>query len=70
MNHPVTTISADVLHHLHDEDITAAAALVHGSNNGIALIELLELLWTTGNPLAQTLIPAVLERLQQLRPST
>jgi len=61
-------LTVDVLDCLHASDMDAAAKLVRASNNGIALIELLELLWTTGAPRSKWLIAPVLERLEQLRP--
>lgn len=63
------TLTVDILDRLHADDVETATALVRDSSDGVALIELLEMLWSVGIPSAQTLIAPVLERLAQLRPA-
>jgi hypothetical protein len=69
-HHPRKTMSltANVLDRLDTADANAAADLVRASDDGVDLIELLEMLWSIDNPRAKPLIAPVLERLGQLRP--
>ena len=61
------TLTVDVLDRLHAEDVATATHLVQRSADGAALIELLEMLWSCEVEGANTVIDAVLQRLQQLR---
>lgn len=62
-------LTVDVLQdlELHDLQAAARAALQETNANAIALIELLEMLWSCDVEGANAVIDAVLLRLQQLR---
>ena len=62
------SLTVNVLDRLDTGDTNAAADLVRASDDGVDLIELLEMLWSIDNPRAKPLIAPVLERLGQLRP--
>lgn len=60
-------LTVDVLQDLDLHDLQAAARAALQENNAIALIELLEMLWSCDVEGANAVIDAVLQRLQQLR---
>jgi predicted kinase len=60
-------LTVNVLDDLGAHNLQAAAQAAQQENNAIALIELLEMLWSCDVEGANTVIDAVLLRLQQLR---
>ena len=60
-------LSVDVLLDLDTHNLQAAARAALQENNAIALIELLEMMWSCEVDGANAVIDAVLQRLQQLR---
>ena len=60
-------LTVEVLNDLEARNLQAAAQAALAENNAIALIELLEMLWSCDLEGANTVIDAVLQRLQQLR---
>ncbi|HTH10055.1 hypothetical protein [Acidovorax sp.] len=60
-------LTVTVLEDLGARNLQAAAQAALQENNAIALIELLEMLWSCDLQGAGTVIDAVLQRLQQLR---
>ncbi len=60
-------LTVDVLQDLELHDLQAAARAAQQEPNAIALIELLEMLWSCDVEGANAVIDAVLQRLQQLR---
>jgi hypothetical protein len=60
-------LMVDVLDRLEAQDFPSAAQAAMAENNAIALIELLEMLWSCEVDGANAVIDAVLQRLQQLR---
>ena len=60
-------LTVDVLQELELHDLQAAARAAQRETNAIALIELLEMLWSCDVEGANAVIDAVLLRLQQLR---
>ncbi|MBT9514284.1 MAG: hypothetical protein IV104_18245 [Acidovorax sp.] len=60
-------LTVDVLDDLDTHNLQAAAQAALQENNAIALIELLEMLWSCEVKGANAVIDAVLQRLQQLR---
>lgn len=60
-------LTVEVLNDLEARNLPAAAQAALAENNAIALIELLEMLWSCNLEGANTVIDAVLQRLQQLR---
>ncbi len=60
-------LTVDVLQDLDLHDLQAAARAALQENNAIALIELLEMMWSCEVEGANAVIDAVLQRLQQLR---
>ena len=60
-------LTVTVLEDLGARNLQAAAQSALQENNAIALIELLEMLWSCDLQGAGTVIDAVLQRLQQLR---
>ena len=60
-------LTVDVLQDLDLHDLQAAARAALQETNAIALIELLEMLWSWDVEGANAVIDAVLQRLQQLR---
>ncbi len=60
-------LTVEVLNDLEARNLQAAAQAALVENNAIALIELLEMLWSCDLEGANTVIDAVLQRLQQLR---
>lgn len=60
-------LTVEVLDQLEVRNPQAAANAALKENSAIALIELLEILWTCGLESANTVIDATLLRLQQLR---
>jgi hypothetical protein len=60
-------LTVDVLQDLDLHDLQAAARAALQENNAIALIELLEMMWSCEVDGANAVIDAVLQRLQQLR---
>ena len=60
-------LTVTVLEDLGARNLQAAAQAALQENNAIALIELLEMLWSCDPQGAGTVIDAVLQRLQQLR---
>jgi hypothetical protein len=60
-------LMVDVLDRLEAQDVPSAAQAAMAENNAIALIELLEMLWSCEVDGANAVIDAVLQRLQQLR---
>ena len=60
-------LTVEVLNDLEARNLQAAAQAALVENNAIALIELLEMLWSCDVEGANTVIDAVLQRLQQLR---
>ena len=60
-------LTVEVLNDLEASNLQAASQAALMENNAIALIELLEMLWSCNLEVANTVIDAVLQRLQQLR---
>ena len=60
-------LTVEVLNDLEARNLQAAAQAALVENNAIALIELLEMLWSCDLEGANTVIDAVLQRLLQLR---
>ena len=60
-------LTVEVLNDLEASNLQAALQAALMENNAIALIELLEMLWSCNLEGANTVIDAVLQRLQQLR---
>ena len=60
-------LTVDVLQDLDTHNLRAAARAALQENNAIALIELLEMMWSCEVDGANAVIDAVLQRLQQLR---
>ena len=60
-------LTVDVLQDLDTNNLQAAARAALQENNAIALIELLEMMWSCEVDGANAVIDAVLQRLQQLR---
>lgn len=60
-------LTVEVLNDLEASNLQAASQAALMENNAIALIELLEMLWSCNLDGANTVIDAVLQRLQQLR---
>ncbi|OYD50206.1 hypothetical protein CBY09_09045 [Acidovorax kalamii] len=60
-------MTVDVLQDLDLHDLQAAARAALQESNAIALIELLEMMWSCEVDGANAVIDAVLQRLQQLR---
>jgi hypothetical protein len=60
-------LTVTVLEDLGARNLQAAAQAALQENNAIALIELLEMLWSCDLQGAGTVIDAVLQRLQQLK---
>ena len=60
-------LTVDVLQDLDIHNLQAAARAALQENNAIALIELLEMMWSCEVEGANAVIDAVLQRLQQLR---
>jgi hypothetical protein len=60
-------LTVEVLNDLEARNLQAAQQAALEENNAIALIELLEMLWSCDLEGANTVIDAVLQRLQQLR---
>ena len=60
-------LTVNVLQDLDTNNLQAAARAALQEDNAIALIELLEMLWSCEVEGANTVIDAVLQRLQQLR---
>ena len=60
-------LTVEVLNNLEARNLQAAHQAALAENNAIALIELLEMLWSCDLKGANTVIDAVLQRLQQLR---
>ena len=60
-------LTVDVLRDLDTHNLQAAARAALQENNAIALIELLEMMWSCEVDGANAVIDAVLQRLQQLR---
>lgn len=60
-------LTVDVLQDLDTNNLQAAARAALQENNAIALIELLEMMWSCEVEGANAVIDAVLQRLQQLR---
>lgn len=60
-------LTVDVLQDLDIHNLQAAARAALQENNAIALIELLEMMWSCEVDGANAVIDAVLQRLQQLR---
>ncbi len=60
-------LTVEVLNDLEACNLPAASKAALNENNAIALIELLEMLWSCDLEGANTVIDAVLQRLQQLR---
>ena len=60
-------LTVDVLQDLDLHDLQAAARAALQETSAIALIELLEMLWSCDVEGANAVIDAVLQRLQQLR---
>ena len=60
-------LTVNVLQDLDTHNLQAAARAALQEDNAIALIELLEMLWSCEVEGANTVIDAVLQRLQQLR---
>lgn len=60
-------LTVEVLNDLEARNLQAAAQAALVENSAIALIELLEMLWSCDLEGANTVIDAVLQRLQQLR---
>ena len=60
-------LTVEVLNDLEASNLQAASQAALMENNAIALIELLEMLWSCNLEGANTVIDAVLQRLMQLR---
>jgi hypothetical protein len=60
-------LTVEVLNDLEARNLQAAHQAALEESNAIALIELLEMLWSCNLEGANTVIDAVLQRLQQLR---
>ena len=60
-------LTVDFLQDLDTHNLQAAARAALQENNAIALIELLEMMWSCEVDGANAVIDAVLQRLQQLR---
>ena len=60
-------LTVEVLNDLEASNLQAASQAALMENNALALIELLEMLWSCNLEGANTVIDAVLQRLQQLR---
>ena len=60
-------LTVEVLNDLEASNLQAASQAALMENNAIALIELLEMLWSCNLEGATTVIDAVLQRLLQLR---
>lgn len=60
-------LTVEVLNDLEASNLQAASRAALMENNAIALIELLEILWSCNLEGANTVIDAVLQRLLQLR---
>lgn len=60
-------LTVEVLNDLEASNLQAASQAALMENNAIALIELLEMLWSCNLDGANTVIDAVLQRLLQLR---
>lgn len=60
-------LTVEVLNDLEASNLQAASQAALMENNAIALIELLEMLWSCDLEGANTVIDAVLQRLLQLR---
>ena len=60
-------LTVNVLEELGARNLQAAAQAALQENDAIALIELLEMLWSCDMEGADTVIDAVLQRLQQLK---
>ena len=60
-------LTVEVLNDLDASNLQAASQAALMENNAIALIELLEILWSCNLEGANTVIDAVLQRLLQLR---
>ena len=60
-------LTVEVLNDLEASNLQAASQAALMENNAIALIELLEMLWSCNLEGANTVIDAVLQRLLQLR---
>ena len=60
-------LTVEVLNDLEASNLQAASQAALMENNAIALIELLEMLWSCNLEGANTVIDAVLQRLPQLR---
>ena len=60
-------LTVEVLNYLEASNLQAASQAALMENNAIALIELLEMLWSCNLEGANTVIDAVLQRLLQLR---
>lgn len=60
-------LTVEILNDLEARNLPAAHQAALEENNAIALIELLEMLWSCNLEGANTVIDAVLQRLQQLR---
>ena len=60
-------LTVEVLNDLEVSNLQAASQAALMENNAIALIELLEMLWSCNLEGANTVIDAVLQRLLQLR---
>ena len=60
-------LTVEVLNDLEASNLQAASQAALMENNAIALIELLEMLWSRNLEGANTVIDAVLQRLLQLR---
>jgi hypothetical protein len=60
-------LTVNVLEDLGARNLQAAAQAALQENDAIALIELLEMLWSCGMDGADTVLDAALQRLQQLR---
>jgi len=61
------SLTVEVLECLETHDVGAATRTVQDWSDAVSLIELLEMLWSSGIQGAGDVIGAVLERLQQLR---
>lgn len=61
------SLTVEVLNDLEASNLQAASQAALMENNAIALIELLEMLWSCNLEGANTVIDAVLQRLLQLR---
>ncbi|RYF22980.1 MAG: hypothetical protein EOO33_14610 [Comamonadaceae bacterium] len=61
------SLTVEILEMLDAHNVGAATHTVRSCSEPVALIELLEMLWSSGIDGAGDVIGAVLERLQQLR---